>query len=150
LVAFQSTQNRPEKIDTEQLRKGATAFLAKPDEDFRGCRAFADPSSKRRAEFFGTSFPLNETDYFDNETGGDALHETQYHVQPILRKCLGKLLDAAPLLGCGKCIQQLRQAGLLASQDVSDFRRVLSRLEGLVASKDLIPSEEKFNRLRRL
>ena len=43
-----------------------------------------------------------------------------------------KLLDAAPLLGCGKSVEQLRQAGLLAAQDVSDLWRVLSRLEGLV------------------
>ena len=150
LIALQSTQNRPEKIGTEKLRKGAAAFLAKPDEDFRGRRAFADPPSKRGAEFFGTSFPLDETHYLDNETRGNVLHETENHIQPIFRKCLGKLLDAAPLLGCGKRVEQLRQAGLLGSQDVSDLRRVLSRLEGLVASKDLISSEEEFNRLRRL
>ena len=39
---------------------------------------------------------------------------------------------------------------MLGSQDVSDLRRVLSRLQGLVACQDLISSEEEFNRLRRL
>ena len=120
LIALQSTQHRPEKVGTEKLRKRTAAFLAKPDEDFRGGRAFADPPGKRGTEFSGTSFPLDETHYLDNQTGGHVLHETGNYIQPILRKCLGKLLNAAALLGRRKCVEQLRQASLLASEDISD------------------------------
>ena len=62
-------------------------------------------------------------------------------------KAFGKLLDAAPLLGSGQGIEELRQASLLAAQDIGNFRSVLARLERLVAGEDFVAREQKFDGL---
>ena len=55
LIALQSTQNAPKRSAPKSSGKGPPRSLQSQTKIFRGCRAFADPASKRGAEFFGAS-----------------------------------------------------------------------------------------------